>query len=93
MRLARTVSKAPPMICTPVPMAVFSGVVGTFGLLLPAIRLCSMIMQDLVALPGQRPSCGGGASSLLSELGASPVRLWSNIESRITRCPPALVPE
>ena len=67
--------------------------VGTFALLLPAMRLFSMIMQDMVALPGQRPSCGGGASSLLSEFGARPVRLAVNTELRMIRLPPALVPE
>jgi hypothetical protein len=67
--------------------------VGTLGLLLPTIRLCSMIRQDLVVLPGHRPSCGGGASSLFSEFGASPVRLRVNSESMMTRRPPEFVPE
>src|SRR5215831_12164500 len=93
MRLARTVSNAPPEISTPAPTAGMRPDVGTFALLLPVIRLCSMTVQDLVALPGQRPSCGGGASSLFSEFGASPVRLSRNTEFLMTSCPPEFVPE
>ena len=55
--------------------------------------LTSMIVQDLVALRGQRPSRGGGASSLFSEFGAMPARLFRNTEFLMTSCPPALVPE
>ncbi len=93
MRLSRTVSNEPPETSTPVPTAGVSPDVGTFALLLPAMRLCSMIRHDVVVLPGQRPSCGGGVSSLLSEFGARPVRLPANTELRMIRRPPALVPE
>src|SRR5262245_36208097 len=65
---------------------------GTFGLLLFMIRLCGMIKHERLVC-GQRPSCGGGASSLLSEFGASPVRLRTKTEFSITSEPPELVPE
>src|SRR5713101_5991959 len=77
----------------PVPTAGCSPEVGTLALLLSVMRLCSMIRHDAVWLFGHRPSCGGGESSLLSEFGASPVRLWSKTEFVITNRPPALVPE
>src|SRR5262245_9650258 len=93
IRLLRIVSKLPPEISMPVPTAGSSPEVGTLALLLWVMRLCSMIRHDAVWLFGHRPSCGGGASSLLSEFGASPVRLWSKTEFVITNRPPALVPE
>src|SRR5215467_3170917 len=90
--LYRTVSYLPPESSTPAPMAGCRPEIGTSGLSLPTIRLCSITVHDL-AVCGQRPSCGGGASSLLSEFGAMPVRLRMNSESLITSRPPALVPE
>src|SRR5262249_16010767 len=91
--LSRPVAYGPPGAATPGPTPGMSPGAGTFALLVPAIRLCSMIRHDLVVLPGHRPSCGGGASSLLSEFGASPVRLRVNSESMVTRRPPEFVPE
>ena len=92
IRLSATVSYAPPEISTPVPMAPASPEVGTFGLLLFLITLCTMKKQDVV-LPGHAPFCGGGASSLFSEFGTIPARLRLNTESLMTSGPPALVPE
>src|SRR6516162_2570227 len=77
----------------PVPTGAMALVLGAFALLFASIVLPSMIVQDFVALPGQRPSCGGGASSLFSEFGAMPARLSRNTEFLMTSCPPALVPE
>src|SRR6266851_6637856 len=65
---------------------------GVFGLLLPMMMLCSSTVHSRL-LRGQRPSCGGGASSLLSEFGATPLLLPANSEFRMTSRPPALVPE
>src|SRR5262249_26289741 len=92
IRLSTTESYAPPEISTPVPIAPASPKVGTFGLLLFLITLCSMKKQD-VAPPGHAPFCGGGASSLFSEFGTIPARLRLNNESLMTSGPPALVPE
>jgi hypothetical protein len=61
----------------PVPTGAPAPSLGAFALLCAAIRLRAMIAQDLMALPGQRPSCGGGASSLFLEFGTTPVRLNS----------------
>ena len=77
----------------PAPTAGVRPLVGAFALLLSMIRLFAMTVQDLVAERGQRPSCGGGASSLLREFGARPVRLSANIDRVMTSRPPALVPE
>src|SRR5215469_3532360 len=88
-----TVSYEPPAICTPVPTGGAASLPGVFALLFARIRLSSMIVQDLVALPGQRPSCGDGASSLFIEFGARPARLSRNTEFLMTSCPPELVPE
>src|SRR5580704_12941421 len=92
IRLSRTVSYAPPEISTPAPTAPASPEVGAFGLLLFLITLCSMSVQSVV-VPGHRPSCGGGTSSLFSEFGTIPARLRLNTESLMTSEPPALVPE
>src|SRR5215469_10309987 len=75
----------------PVPTGGASAPPGALALLLPWIRLSSMIVHDRVALPGQRPSCGEGASSLFIEFGATPARLSRNTELRMTSCPPELV--
>ena len=64
-----------------------------FGLLLSWMWLFSMTVHDLVVECGQRPSCGGGASSLLSEFGTMPARFLSHSEFLSTRWPPAFVPE
>src|SRR6266700_868923 len=77
----------------PVPTGAMASLAGVFALLFAWIVLPSMIVQDLVALPGQRPSCGGGASSLFSEFGAMPARLSRNTEFLMTSCPPEFVPE
>src|SRR5215467_9852157 len=77
----------------PVPTGGASAPPGALALLLPWIRLSSMIVHDRVALPGQRPSCGEGASSLFIEFGATPARLSRNTELRMTSCPPEFVPE
>jgi hypothetical protein len=86
------VSYSPPSRSTPTPTAGAMPAAGALALLLPVIWLCAIRVQERVVLPGQRPSCGGGASSLLSELGAIPVRLLSKTESRMIRRPPELVP-
>src|SRR6516162_8851724 len=93
MRLWATVSYEPPTIWMPVPTGAMALLPGAFALLLSWMVLPSMIVQDPVALPGQRPSCGGGASSLFSEFGAMPARLFRNTEFLMISCPPALVPE
>src|SRR5438105_4913547 len=66
--------------------------VSPFGLLLSCTWFRRKIVQEPVP-PGHRPSCGGGASSLLSELGTMPALLLSHSESSRIRCPPAFVPE
>src|SRR5580693_8289553 len=93
MTLLATVSYKPPTSWTPVPTGGAAALPGAFGLLFAWIRLPSMIVQDMVALPGQRPSCGAGSSSLFSEFGATPARLSPNTEFLMTSCPPAFVPE
>ena len=66
---------------------------GTLGLLLLWIAVVSEDVQERVALPGQRPTCGEGASSLFCELVTMPVLLRSHSEFSITRWPPEFVPE
>src|SRR5438105_779866 len=46
----------------PVPTGAMALLAGVFALLFASIVLPSMIVQDLVALPGQRPSCGAVAA-------------------------------
>lgn len=48
---------------------------------------------DVFDPESQAPSCGGGGSSWVSELGAMPTELWRKIVFSMIRCPPALVPE
>src|SRR5215469_2622980 len=93
MVLPVTVSYEPPAIWMPVPTGATNPSAGVFGLLFAWMRLPSMIVQDFVALPGQRPSCGGGASSLFSEFGTMPAWLSRNTEFLMTSCPPEFVPE
>jgi hypothetical protein len=93
MMLPVTLSCEPPAIWMPVPTGAVAPSVGVFALLLSSIRLRVMIVQDLVALPGQRPSCGGGASLLFSAFGTTPVWLSMNSESVMTSRPPEFVPE
>src|SRR6266702_6956205 len=93
MTLRATVSYEPPTSWMPTPTGAMAPLPGAFALLFASIVLPSMIVQDLVALPGQRPSCGGGASSLFSEFGAMPARLFRNSEFLMTSCPPEFVPE
>src|SRR6516165_5478747 len=66
---------------------------GVLGLLLSWTRLSRMIVQEFSGSSGHAPFCGGGASSLLSELGTMPARLWSHSEDSRIRWPPAFVPE
>src|ERR1700751_2011055 len=93
MVLPVTVSYNPPTSWMPVPTGAMAPLLGALALLFAWMRLPSMIVQDFVALPGQRPSCGGGASSLFSEFGAMPARLSRNSEFLMTSRPPAFVPE
>src|SRR5260370_3096442 len=88
-----TVSYSPPTIWMPVPTGATAPLPGALALLFAWIRLPSMIVQDVAAVPAQRPSCGGGASSLFSEFGAMPARFSRNTEFLMTSCPPAFVPE
>src|SRR5690242_4838659 len=88
-------SNEPPEISMPVPTGALAEIPlpGTFGLLLSCTWLFWITVQSWVVVPGQRPLCGEGASSLLSELGRMPTRLLSHSEFWIVRWPPELVPE
>src|SRR5262245_12787125 len=90
-----TVSKRPPETTIPVPGGPSAALpaLGTFGLLLSWMKLLRKVVQDWDVLPGQRPTCGEGASSLFCELVTMPVLFRSHSEFSITRWPPELVPE
>ena len=92
--LSWMVSNWPPEISIPAPTGASPEIpaAGTFGLLLSCTWFRWMKVQDPVP-PGQSPLCGGGASSLLSELGTMPALFRSHSESSMLRCPPAFVPE
>src|SRR2546422_6278825 len=94
-QLSWMVSNCPPDISMPVPIGASQVMPeqGTFGLLLSCTLLRWMNVQEVFEVPGQRPLCGGGLSSLLSEFGRMPTLLQSHSESSMTRCPPAFVPE
>src|SRR5689334_21693615 len=68
-QLSWTVSNCPPETSMPAPMGAMHVMPehGTFGLLLSWTRLCWMKVQERPEPSGQRPLCGGGLSSLLSE--------------------------
>src|SRR5206468_1540388 len=92
--LSSIVSNMPPTISMPVPTGASPEIpaAGTFGLLLSCTWFRRKIVHEPVP-PGHCPFCGGGASSLLSELGTIPALFWSHSESSRMRCPPAFVPE
>src|SRR6476661_1132687 len=100
-RLCSTVSKRPPAIDMPVPTgpALADPRPGTLGLLLSWTLLSMNTQQErewvivLVPLPGQRPSCGEGRSSLFWLLVSNPSLLRSKIECLTIRRPPEFVPE
>src|SRR5436190_16997194 len=88
-------SKEPPEISIPEPTGAVaeSPPPGTFGLLLSCTWLFWITVQSWVVVPGHRPLCGEGASSLLREFGRIPTRFWSHSEFWIVRWPPEFVPE
>ncbi len=72
---------------------------GTLGLLLSCTELWMKTQHDrvwvigLVAVPGQSPFWGAGASPSICVFVSTPSLLLSNWEFSITMAPPELVPE